>query len=71
MDGIIRKLKPEETKVLDTFLYEAIFVPEGAEAPPRDIINRPELQVYVEDFGNREGDIGFVAEINQSIAGAV
>ena len=71
MDGIIRKLKPEERKVLDTFLYEAIFVPEGAEAPPRDIINRPELQVYVEDFGNREGDIGFVAEINQSIAGAV
>lgn len=38
MDYIIRKLKKEEVKVLDTFLYEAIFIPEGAAAPSRDII---------------------------------
>ena len=35
MDYIIRKLKQEEGKVLDTFLYEAIFIPEGVEAPPK------------------------------------
>lgn len=51
MDYIIRKLEKEEVKVLDTFLYEAIFIPEGAEAPNRDIINLPELQVYIDDFG--------------------
>ena len=56
MDGIIRKLKPEETKVLDTFLYEAIFVPEGAEAPPRDIINRPELQVRNPNFARDKAE---------------
>ena len=71
MDYIIRKLKQAETKVLDTFLYEAIFIPEGAEAPPKDIINQPGLQVYVEDFGNRTGDICFVAEVDESVVGAV
>lgn len=71
MEYIIRKLKQEEVNVLDTFLYEAIFIPEGAEKPPKDIINRPELQVYVSDFGNREGDICFVAEADSAIVGAV
>ena len=52
MDYIIRKLKQEEVKVLDTFLYEAIFIPEGVEAPSREIINQPELQVYVENFAS-------------------
>lgn len=71
MDYIIRKLEKEEVKVLDTFLYEAIFIPEGAEAPNRDIINLPELQVYINDFGNREGDIAFVAEADGVVVGAV
>ncbi len=71
MDYIIRKLEKEEVKVLDTFLYEAIFIPEGAVAPNRDIIKQPELQVYIDDFGNREGDIAFVAEVNGLVVGAV
>lgn len=50
MDYSIRKLKRDENKVLDTFLYEAIFIPEGVPAPSKDIINQPELQVYVKDF---------------------
>ena len=71
MDYIIRKLKKEEVKVLDTFLYEAIFIPEGAAAPSRDIITQPELQVYIDDFGNRAGDIAFVVEVNKLVVGAV
>ncbi len=71
MDYIIRKIKQEEVKVLDTFLYEAIFIPDGVEAPPKDIINQPELQVYVDDFGYKEGDICFVAEVGNEIVGAV
>ncbi len=67
----IRKLEQNETAVLDTFLYEAIFIPEGVEAPPRDIINNPDLQVYVEDFGNKPGDKCFVAEADGKIVGAV
>lgn len=71
MDYRIRELKQEEVKVLDEFLYEAIFVPEGTEAPARDIINLPELQVYVTDFGKQKGDICFIAEADNVIAGAV
>ena len=71
MNYIIRKLKQEEVKILDTFLYEAIFIPEGVEAPPMEIINQPELQVYVDGFGTKAGDICFVAETDRVIVGAV
>ena len=67
----IREINSNEYKVLDDFLYEAIFIPEGVEAPPREIINAPELQVYVQDFGKQEGDICFVAEVDKMIVGAV
>ena len=29
MDYVIRELKQNEINLLDTFLYEAIFIPEG------------------------------------------
>jgi ribosomal protein S18 acetylase RimI-like enzyme len=67
---LIRKIKQEETDILKDFLYEAIFVPEGAEAPPKDIVNQPELQVYIESFGNNRGDICFVEELDGRIVGA-
>jgi len=67
----IREIKSNEYKVLDDFLYEAIFIPEGVEAPPREIINAPKLQVYVQDFGKQEGDSCFVAEVEEKIVGAV
>lgn len=35
MDYIIRELKQEEINILDTFLYEAIFIPEGVESPSK------------------------------------
>ena len=71
MEYRIRNLEPEETKILDTFLYEAIFIPEGVEAPPKDIIEQPELQLYIEDFGNRKGDLCFVAEADHTVIAAV
>ena len=71
MNYIIRKLRQEEVKILDTFLHEAIFIPEGVEAPPMEIINQPELQVYVDGFGTKAGDICFVAETDGVIVGAV
>ena len=67
---MIRKIKENEIDLLNDFLYEAIYIPEGATAPPRDIIYDPELRVYVEDFGNRDGDICYVAEIDSRIIGA-
>lgn len=67
----IRKLKDGEQALLEDFLYEAIFIPEGVEAPPRNIIELPELQVYITDFGKRSDDICFLAEADGKVAGAV
>ena len=67
----IRKLRQEEIHILDEFLYEAIFIPEGTKAPPKEIIKEPELQVYVADFGEKKDDICYVAEISGKIAGAI
>lgn len=70
MDYIIRKLKQSEAKVLDIFLYEAIFIPKGVEPVPKEIIKEPELQIYVSDFG-KDTDLCYVAEIDEKIVGAV
>lgn len=67
----IRKLKDGEQAFLEDFLYEAIFIPEGVEAPPRNIIELPELQVYITDFGKAPDDICFLAEVDGKVAGAV
>ncbi len=71
MNYIIRPIKETEYAVLDDFLYEAIFIPEGVTPPPRDIIKQPELQVYVKDFGKQPDDHCLVAEVNGKIIGAV
>ena len=71
MEYRIRKIKENEYSVLEDFLYEAIFIPKGASAPPKEIIYKPELQVYISDFGKRTGDTGLVAEVDNKIVGAV
>ena len=71
MDYTIREIRKQEYPLLDNFLYEAIYIPEGVEPPPKAIITSPELQVYVERFGESKDDWGFVAEVDGEIVGAV
>ena len=68
---IIRPIREPEIPLLEDFLYEAIFVPEDIAASDRSIILRPELQVYIENFGMRGDDRCFVAESDGKIVGAV
>ena len=68
---IIRCIQEGETDLLKDFLYEAIFVPKGMEPPPRDIIDRPELRLYINDFGSRKGDNCLVADFGGKVVGAV
>jgi len=70
-DVMIRKLSAEERPLLKDFLYEAIFIPEGVEAPPRDIVERPELRIYYDDFGAGPADHCLVAEADGRVVGAV
>lgn len=67
----VRKWKDGEQAFLEDFLYEAIFIPEGVDAPSREIIQLPELQVYITDFGKKPDDICFLAEADGKVAGAV
>lgn len=71
MNYQIREIYESEYNVLEDFLYEAIFIPEGVSAPPREIIKEPELQVYLTDFGKRTGDMGLVAEADGQLVGVV
>lgn len=71
MDYTIREIQKQEYPLLDDFLYEAIFIPEGITPPPKSIITSPELQVYVERFGELEDDWGLVADADGKIVGAV
>ena len=68
---LIRKLCSGESDLLKDFLYEAIFIPQGAEAPARDIVERPELRIYYDDFGSRPGDHCLLAETEGHVVGAV
>ncbi len=67
---IIRKIKKDAYKLLEDFLYEAIFIPEGVEKPSRDIIRKEELQVYIKDFGTNKDDNCLLAECDNKIVGA-
>ena len=71
MEYKIRQMKNTEYPLLNDFLYEAIYIPNGIEPPPKTVIYSPELQVYVSDFGQMKHDIALVAEIDKKIIGAV
>jgi len=71
MEYTIRKMTAPEYPLLSDFLYEAIFVPDGINPLPRDIVDSPELQIYIERFGALKDDFALVAEIEGKIIGAV
>ncbi len=71
MNYKIRELLPCEHHLLEDFLYEAIFKKDESIVVPRDIVLKPELQVYIEDFGQKKDDFCFVAECEDKVVGAV
>lgn len=71
MEYIIREMRMDERPLLNDFLYEAIYIPDGVTPPPRSIILNDDLQVYVRDFGMQPDDRCLVAEIDGRVAGAI
>lgn len=67
----IRPLRQEESSLLRDFLYEAIFIPNGMDAPPKEVVDLPELRIYIEDFGMRKDGFCLVAEYAGRVVGAV
>ena len=60
-----------EYPLLEDFLYNAIYISDGEDQPPKSIIQKPELQVYIERFGESKDDIAMVAEVGSKVIGAV
>lgn len=68
---VFRLLKMSELGFLEEMLYEAIFIPEGIQKPPKTIIKDPSLSAYYEKWGEDVLDIALVAEFNQILVGAI
>ena len=71
MDVTIREIQKQDYPLLDNFLYEAIFIPDGVDHPSKTITASPELQIYIERFGESKDDWGLMAEVGGKIVGAV
>ena len=68
---IFREIRAEELDVLDDLMYEAIYQPEGSEPVPREVIQAPKVNVYIDRFGSKKDDHCLVAELGGRIIGAV
>ena len=69
LDLIIRSINKSDYPLLENFLYNAIYLPPGTAAPPREIIFEPEIFIYIENFGGKD-DCGVVAQKGDNIIGA-
>jgi GNAT superfamily N-acetyltransferase len=71
MDYVIRPLTLQDEPILWEILYHGLSSGAEREPPPREMVRRPEISRYVEDWG-RAGDSGFVAhDKNGMLLGAV
>jgi GNAT superfamily N-acetyltransferase len=72
MNYVVRHIKRDEWPLLEGFLYEAIFVPEGFEGEvPRSVIyDDPKCRAAFEGFGSRPDDRAVVAEVDGNVVGA-
>lgn len=66
----IRTMEKPDYACLNEFLYQAIFIPDGEAIPTRNIINDPDIFIYIKDFGEQLGDLGVVAKQNGRVIGA-
>jgi len=71
MEYIIRPMKDTEYNLLSDFLYEAIFQRDVNNLAPKSIIEKPELKIYIQDFGKSSDDYCYCAEIENKVIGAV
>jgi ribosomal protein S18 acetylase RimI-like enzyme len=69
---IIREAANSDEAFLREMLYHSLYVPDGCAPFERDIVNRPEIALYVDAWG-RAGDLGLIAveETSGQAIGAV
>ncbi len=72
MDYEVRFMRRDEWPLLEDFLYEAIYVPEGFEGEvPRSVIyDDPKCRAAFQGFGGRQDDRAVVAVVDGAVVGA-
>ncbi|MBU0475385.1 MAG: GNAT family N-acetyltransferase [Bacteroidetes bacterium] len=60
MDIVFRIISENDFEFLKDMLYLAIYVPEGVEPFPIEIIENPEISKYIDNWG-RKDDFGIIA----------
>ncbi|MEL6253517.1 MAG: GNAT family N-acetyltransferase [Bacteroidota bacterium] len=65
-----RKLSPSDLPFLKDMFYISLFSVKGEDAFPRDIIEKPHLAKYHQNWG-KEGDYGIVLQQDEENIGAV
>lgn len=60
----IQPLLPSDQEAVWDLLHIALWDPPPAPLRPRDVLNSPEVRIYAEDWGRREGDIGVCGRLD-------
>jgi len=68
---LIREIKTEEINQLEEMLYASIFQVDKTNPIPREIIKKPRIWAYIDNFGSKNDDHCLVAILNGQIIGAV
>ena len=66
----IRPIAHNELEFLFDLVYEAAYIPEGMERPPKSFVYEPQVSRYVENFG-RDGDVAFVLVDKSALVGGI
>ncbi|HKP69220.1 MAG TPA: GNAT family N-acetyltransferase [Pyrinomonadaceae bacterium] len=66
----IRAIENNELDFLFDLVYEAAYIPDDMERPPKSFVHEPHVSRYVENFG-RGGDIAFVLVDGSELVGGI
>jgi len=69
VEVLIRPIEAKDFPVMKELLYEAIYQESGSRKLPFKVIEKPEIWNYIDAFGTRGNDLGFVAESNGRVIG--
>lgn len=66
----LRALQPSDQEALWDIFHVALWDPPPAPLRPREVLQHPDVRIYAEDWGAREGDVGVAIEVEDELAGA-
>ena len=67
---LVKEVSQGDFSFLESFLYDALFLPFGTDPPRRDVIYKSEIYIYIDGFGSKAGDVCVVAERDGKLVGA-